>query len=253
VGLSLYDAAGNARKQNVLLAPRAANRYSVRQLLTATGLASGNYGGIKISASTNAGSLTTFHFLFDEAANFPAILKMFDYDPSAALQSRDYAKTGVWTLRAPMLALSSPDAALGFPAGTTLQPQLFIRNTTGRVINAALRFNWRNDTTTGKAAGPKLSLNPYETRRVDIAALQDGKTLPPDARWTSITLTTNSNPEEVVAVAASYDSTMAYGAQTPFSDQLGGRPMGGGRAARLHHHRRERRDGCNPRRLHHLL
>ena len=44
--------------------------------------------------------------------------------------------------------------------------------------------------------------------------------MPPDARWTSITLTTDSNPDEVVAVAASYDSTLAYGAQTPFSDQL---------------------------------
>jgi hypothetical protein len=225
--LSLFDAAGNVQKQSVLLGPRATNRYSVRQLRTAAGLSGGSYGGIKVSASANAGSLNTFHFLFDETANFSAILKMFDYDPAAQLQARDYAKTGVWTLRAPMLALASPDAALGFPAGTVLQPQLLIRNTTGKVVSATLRFNWRNDTTTGKAAGPALRLNAFETRRVDIAALQDGKTLPPDARWTSITLTTNSNPEEVVAVAASYDSTMAYGAQTPFSDQLTFRWEGG--------------------------
>ena len=48
------------------------------------------------------------------------------------LEERDYAETGVWTLRAPMLALSNPDPALAFPPGTTLHPQLFVRNTTGK-------------------------------------------------------------------------------------------------------------------------
>jgi hypothetical protein len=218
--LSLYDAAGNPRTQSIQLGPRATNRYSIRQLLAAASLSGRAYGGIKVSATSYAGSLNTFHFLYDETANFSAILKMFDFDPNTTLESRDYAHTGVWTLRAPMLALSSPDAVLGFPAGTTLQPQILVRNTTGKVINATLKFNWRNDTTTGHAAGPALRLNPFETLRVDIAALQDGKTLPPDARWTSVTLTTDSNPEEVIAVAASYDATFAYGAQTPFSDQL---------------------------------
>ncbi len=65
-----------------------------------------------------------------------------------------------------------------------------------------------------------MGLNPYETRRIDVAALQDGKTLPADANWASVTVTTNSKPDELVAVAASYDATLRYGAQTPFSDQL---------------------------------
>ena len=54
----------------------------------------------------------------------------------------------------------------------------------------------------------------------DVAALQDGKTLPQDAHWTSVTLTTKGLPDEVMAVAASYDQSFHYGAQTPFSDQL---------------------------------
>ncbi len=73
---------------------------------------------------------------------------------------------------------------------------------------------------TGKAPGPQLHLLPYETRRVDVAALQDGTILPKQANWTSVTLTTNALPDEVTAVAASYDETLRYGAQTPFSDQL---------------------------------
>jgi len=152
---------------------------------------------------------------------------MFDYDPNATLAERDYAHTGTWTLRAPMLALSTPDLALALPPGTTLQPQLFIRNTTAKTLTANLRFNWRNTTKTGAAPGPSLTLNPYETRRIDVAALQAGGTLPKDANWASVTLTTNGLPDELMAVAASYDQTLQYGAQTPFSDQLSFRWEGG--------------------------
>ncbi len=224
--LSLYDAAGSENKQRVLLGPHETNRISIRKLLLVAGFP-GSYGGIKVTAAAHAGSLDTLHFVFDKSANFSAILKMFDYDPQTKLEHRDYAKTGVWTLRAPLLALSSPDPALAFPAGTALQPQLFIRNATGKSVEAGLRFNWRTGSTMGKAAGPQLHLLPYETRRIDVAALQDGATLPKQANWTSVTLTSNMLPGELMAVAASYDEILKYGAQTPFSDQLSRKWEGG--------------------------
>jgi hypothetical protein len=112
--LSLYDASGKEHKQRVLLGRYETTRFSVRKLLQAAGLA-GSYGGIKVSAAAHAASLDTLHFLFDETAGFSAILKMFDYDPQTRPDERDYAHTGIWTLRAPMLALSSPDPALAFP------------------------------------------------------------------------------------------------------------------------------------------
>jgi hypothetical protein len=224
--LSLYDASGKESKQQVLLGPHETRRYSVRKLILAAGL-SGSYGGIKVSAASHAGSLDTVHFLFDEAAAFSALLKMFDHDPNAKLEERDFAKTAVWTLRAPMLALSNPDPALAFPLGTSLHPQLFIRNTMAKPVNAALRFNWRAGSASGKAAGPALHLNPYETRRIDVAALQSSGLLPTQANWSSVTLTTQGPPDEVMAVAASFDDTLRYGAQTPFTDQLSYRWEGG--------------------------
>jgi hypothetical protein len=218
VDLSLYDASGKEVEQKVTLGPRETTRYSVRKLILAGGL-TGTYGGIKVSAA-HAGSLDTLHFLFDETAGFSATLKMFDHDPNTKVAERDYARTAVWTLRAPMLALTNPDPALAFPPTTTLRPQLFIRNTMGTAVNTALRFRWRSGSATGKADGPALRLNPYETRRIDVAALQDGSVLPKQANWASVTLTTNGQPDEVMAVAASYDDTLRFGAQTPFSDQL---------------------------------
>jgi hypothetical protein len=204
LAVSLYDASGKASVQRLALPPRGMNRLSVRQLVSAAKLA-GPYGGIKVSAASHAGSLDTLHVLFDENAGFSAVMKMFFYDPRVQLQERDYAKTGQWTVRAPMLALSNPDPSLAFPVGTVLQPQLFIRNTTPKPIDASLTFNWRSDAASGKAPASVLHLYPNETRRIDVAALQDGKTLPQTAQWASVTLATTGLPDEVVAVAASYD------------------------------------------------
>jgi hypothetical protein len=79
----------------------------------------------------------------------------------------------------------------------------------------------------GKAPGPTLQLTPFQTLRVDIAALQDGGVFPKEANWASVTVTTQGRPDELVAVAASYDVTLRYGAQTPFSNQLAFRWEGG--------------------------
>jgi hypothetical protein len=224
--LSLYDARGKEFRRALALGPRQTARYSVRQLAQSAGF-SGSYGGIKIAAMAHTGSLDTIHFLFDEQAAFSALLKMFDRDPAAKIENRDYAHSGVWTQRAPMLALSQPDPSLGFPEGTTLQPQVFVRNTTGRPVTTTLSFNWRGQVATGKTSGPTLQLAPFETRRIDITALQDGNTLPKQANWTAVILATKGPPDEVMAVAASYDTTLRYGAQTPFSDQLAFRWEGG--------------------------
>lgn len=224
--LSAMDTTGKESKQSVTLGPRATGRYSVRSLVESGSLA-GSYGGIRIYAPAHAGSLDTAHFLFDQKAGFSALLKMFDHDPNATIQQSDYAQTSIWTLRAPMLALTQPDPALAFPVGTTLHPQIFVRNTTSRPLAAALRFSWRADNATGKSQGPSLQLLPYETRQIDVAAMQDGKILPANAHWTSVTVTTNSKPDEVMAVAVSYDATLRYGAQTPFSDQLSFKWEGG--------------------------
>jgi hypothetical protein len=217
--LSVYDSSGREAKQEIALAARSTNRLSVRQLTRAAGLV-GTFGGIKVFAPTNAGSLDSLHILFDEAASFSVLLKMFDYNPSARLEERDFAGTNVWTLRAPMLALSQPDPALAFPEGTVLQPQLLVRNVVAKPVGVNLRFNWRSNAASGKAAGPSFRLGPYETRRVDVAALQAAGVLPADAAWASVVITTSGLPDEVMAVAASYDQALRYGAQTPFSDQL---------------------------------
>jgi len=147
-------------------------------------------------------------------------MKMFDSNPNVTLAERDYNGSGAWSTRAPMLALSNPDPALQLPAGVSLQPKLFARNTQGHPAKVQLRFHWRDQTQDGRFILPQISLNPYETRLVDVKTLQDEGLIPKSAYWSQVTLTTDGKPDEVMAVATSYDSTLRYGAQTPFSDQL---------------------------------
>lgn len=218
--LSLYDSVGKEFKQDLTTGPRQTSRLSVRQIIRSSAI-SGTYGGITIQAGKHAASLDSLHLVFDEQAEFSALLKMFDHDKQVTVKERDHTKTGTWTLRAPMLALSEPDPALAFPNGTVLHPQVFVRNTSARPALTDLRFVWRTQSATGKAAGPQIRLAPFQTVRIDVGKLQDGKTFPKDANWASVVLATKGLPDEVMAVAASYDDSLRYGTQTPFSDQLG--------------------------------
>jgi hypothetical protein len=217
--LWLYDAAGRSWNQPLKLGTKQMQRLSVRQLVTSAGFW-GQYGGIKVEMPQGAGSLDTVHIVYDELAGFSATLKMFDYDPRTKLEARDYAGKGRWTTRAPMLALTNPDPILALPAKTVLQPMLLIRNTTAKSVKVDLSLHWRNASADGRGTLPELTLAPFEIRKVDIQEVQNKGTIPLDAYWAQVTMMTDTLPDEVMAVAASYDATLRYGAQTPFSDQL---------------------------------
>jgi hypothetical protein len=219
LNLSLYDTSGKRYAKPLALASRAVMRLSVRQLIREGNL-SGSYGGIQVHALAHSRALDTLHVIYDEDAGFSALLKMFDHDPVANIQQRDFGKKGVWTIRAPMLALAHPDPALFIPYGTVLEPKIFLRNTTSKPITANLVFYWRSASKTGTTKGPTILLDKHETREVRVSELPQDQAPPQDAYWSSIAISTSSQPDELVAVAASYDPTLKYGAQTPFSDQL---------------------------------
>jgi hypothetical protein len=224
--LVLYDASGKAWQQPLALAAHETQRTSIRDLLQQSGL-QGDHGGFKIEVTKGARFLDSAHMLFEQSGGFSAVMKMFRHDPRTTLASRAFTGGAEWTTRAPMLALSNPDSALGVPAGTTLQPKLFVRNTSAKPIAAQLRFDWRSASAAGKSVPISLNLQPNETQLIDVAALQIGKSFPVDANWASVILSAPVLPDDLLAVAASYDQTGRYGAQTPFSDQLASHWEGG--------------------------
>jgi hypothetical protein len=188
----IYDSSGAPSRQNVTLSPRQTQRLSVRSLLQHAGL-TGTYGGIEVDVRNGAGYLDTAHLVFDEVAGFGAIMKMFQHHPLAKFEERAWGGVRQWTTRAPMLALTNPDPALGFPAGTQLQPKVFVRNASGKGYTADIRFNWFSGTTTGRSGLTSIPLKPHETRLIDVSAFQSQGLLPMDARWSSVIISASDS------------------------------------------------------------
>jgi hypothetical protein len=225
--LSLSDASGKQWRDHWSLAPHATQRIDVADLVRKAGLTGRNYGGITFESASFASALDGAHFLYDETSGFSALMNLFDRDPVAKLEERTWAGNKQWTMWAPMLALQTPDPAAGFPGGTVLEPVLFLRNATAKNLSASIQLTWRADSAKGRARLPEVRLKPFETRRLDIGAMQKQLGIPDDAHWAMVTLTSPASPDDLLAIAASYDSTGRYGAQTPFSDNLGAYWAGG--------------------------
>jgi len=214
--LTIYNSAGEGWSEPLLLAPRQTQRLSVGTLLRQSQL-NDFYGGFRVST---AGYLHTAHLLFDEQGGFGALLKSFYHDPEVLLSTHLFGGVKEWTTRAPMLALTNPDPALRFPAGTVLQPKVFIRNSSATPYTAQIRFEWRSAAATGKTVPINIALKPNATRVVDVASLQSQNLIPSDAYWAAVILSAPVQPNDLMAIASSYDHTLRYGVQTPFSDQL---------------------------------
>lgn len=224
--LSLSDPGGRQSRNRWSLAAHQTKRMNVDDLVRQAGL-SGNYGGIAFASPSFAPALDGVHFLYDEMAGFSALMNMFDRDPAAKLEERTWAGNKQWTMWAPMLALQTPDPAAGFPGGTVLEPIIFLRNATAKRLSASITLTWRGDSAKGRVQLPEVNLQPFETRQLEIGPMQKRLGIPEDAHWALVTLTSPASPDDLLAVAASYDSTGRYGAQTPFSDNLGAYWAGG--------------------------
>ncbi len=222
--LTLYESGGKAWRQNLKLDPRQTTRISMRSLVQQGGLA-GSFGGISVDAGPRAADLDSAQFVYDETTGSLALMKMFDRVPSATLSQRSLANSQ-WTIRAPMLPLTNPDPALALPAGTTLKPAIFLRNASANGYRAQVTFNWRSGTITGKST-TAVPLPPYVTTVVDVAALQANGTIPASAQWAYVSITAPIKPDDLVAVATSFDATGRLGAQTPFTDQAANHWEGG--------------------------
>ena len=181
--LSLFNAAGKQWSEAVTLGSHQTQRIATNDLLQKSGL-TGNYGGISFQASALASAIEAVHFAYDETSKFSASLELFSRDPNSTLRERAGRDAKLWTMRAPMLALGSPDPALGMPRGTLLLPTIFVRNATVKNIAADMALSWRGDLGKGQVKLPGLQLAPFATlEQLQIGALQEQLGIPDDAHW----------------------------------------------------------------------
>lgn len=213
----LFDSAGKRYVTSAQLGPRQTLRYSGRELVTASGLL-GTVGGVRVVVKKGSQSVFVTHIAYDTSSGFSALLKTFEDNPSDAIEPI--------TLRAPMMALSSPDPALHLPQDVKLEPKIFLRNTRGNALALTGEVYWHGESTRGVTALGDIQLAPNEMRTVDLGELQSRGVIPKDAPWAYVRLRYTGRYGDLVAIAASYAPSTEYGLQTPFSDIVGSQWVG---------------------------
>ncbi len=103
VSVIATDTAGGSYPETVALGPQQTQRLNLRSVARQAA-ASKVMGGLSISIGKGAGSLIVSHIVYDETTGLSAIMKTFDRDAND--------KPGQHTLRAPMMALATPDPTL---------------------------------------------------------------------------------------------------------------------------------------------
>jgi hypothetical protein len=224
--LWLSDAAGKRWNESLSLAAHQTTRLNVHELLSTSGL-TGQYGGIQFQVPVNAGALDSVHLMYDETAKSSISLPMASRYPGATPHARPGMGGKPWTTYAPMLALRAPDPAVGLPSGMILQPTILVRNTTAKPVTAGVTLNWRGDSSRGQVKLADLNLAPYSTQQLPIGAMQKQLGIPDDAHWALVTLSTAASPNDLVAIASSYDSSGRYYLDSPFSSNAAGHFAGG--------------------------
>jgi hypothetical protein len=205
----VLSASSSNRRVPLSLAPGQTARIDLRQALGPANV--GAAGGLTI-ALPSPGLISPMEIVFDETTGLTAMMKLFEREPGDQ-------PTG-HILTAPMMALSQPDAGLGFPSGTTLNPVIFLRNATASPEQVSPNLNWRSESKSGTVSQPPITLSPGE---VTVLALNDPHTfagVPADAIWGTVNLSYVGKRADLIPVALSYDKQYRYGLQTPFSGAL---------------------------------
>jgi hypothetical protein len=102
-------------------------------------------------------------------------------------------------------------------------------------VTAGVTLNWRGDSSRGQVKLADLNLAPYSTQQLPIGAMQKQLVIPDDAHWALVTLSTPASPNDLVAVASSYDASGRYNIDTPFSSNVAGHFAGGEWRADFNH------------------
>ncbi|HLH09409.1 MAG TPA: hypothetical protein VKW78_19380 [Terriglobales bacterium] len=221
--LVLSDAVGHQWASDYTIAPHSIVRLNTLELTSAAKFTS-DFGSIHIVAG-HPGSFDVVYFMYDASKGFSALMKMFYYDAHTTKAEHAWIRDEGWMLWAPMLALQTPDPALLFPASVRLQPIIFLENLASKPGNLQMRVYWRSASGSGKTNSQTVTLKAGEVQKIDVAS--QFKDLPSNANWATVSILSNTDPDQIVAMAASYDATGRYGAQTPFSDQLSAHWEGG--------------------------
>lgn len=205
--LRLTSGSAYNKQLKLALGPLQTARIDIREALGSSAVS--EYGGLTLTLPNNEG-ISASQIVFDEVTGLAAIMKLFERDKDESVETH--------VLRAPMIALRQPDAALAYPKDTVLNPRLFLRNAGQNKLQVSTVIHWRSQNAEGTYNYPPLSLKSNEVSVIDLGLLQDRSAIPANANWSNVTLSYTGKSADLVPVAVSYDSKQRYGLQSAFTE-----------------------------------
>jgi len=145
--LALTSASGLNKQAKLALGPLQTARIDIRETLGDS--TAGDMGGVTLTFPGSEG-ISASEIVFDEVTGLAAIMKLFERDKDESVATH--------VLRAPMMALRQPGAALAYPQDTVLNPRLFLRNAGATNLQVSLAVDWRSGNSTGTYKYPAFSL-----------------------------------------------------------------------------------------------
>ena len=186
-------------EQSVVLAPHA---NQMLELVTLMGrqLKAGEAGGLRVRFTGLRGEVNVVGGLKNAKEGYSAVIPFWT-PPSGSAQAT------MVTIGHAGIMIGAPDAMMNFPAGTRFVPYLALRNLTAQSIPVLLTLY----TEQGRAlAGPTQSLQPFESRQVDIASVLQGFNLKDFNGTLSLGVTHSGQASDVLAAAGSVDASGTY-------------------------------------------
>jgi len=159
--LRVSNSAGSVTGEHeITVSPHGTKIVKLRELQ----LASDAAGGLRVTYLGMPNELLANGGLEDQASGYSASIPLTAVPGDASKSSQSYAELG--------LMEGAADPMMQFPAGTTFTPYSLVRNISERPVSIVPSIYWMQDGAARPARLQPFTLLPYETRSLDVPAIQ---------------------------------------------------------------------------------
>ena len=202
VSIQSVTATGQAQPaQSFTLAPHANQMLDLLSLIGPL-VSAGEAGGLRVQFAGRMGEVNVTGGLENRQEGYSALMP-FWMAPAAG----ETPGSVPITLGHAGIMVGAPDAMMGFPAGTRFAPYLALRNITGGAIAVNLTLYTEQGT---PLPGPVQSLQPWESRQVDMGSLLQQIGLKDFSGMLTLAVSHTGQPNDIMSAAGSVDTRGTY-------------------------------------------
>jgi len=199
VSVQAVTASGNAQPaQSLTLAPHASQMLDLVSLV-GRALKTGEAGGLRVEFTGLMGEVNVTGGLENRQEGYSAVMPFWTPPVASSGSLVTMAHAG--------LMVGAADPLMGFPAGTRFSPYFALRNLTTQAIPVSLTLYTEQGTA---LQGPVQSLQPLESRQVDMVGVLRGLGLANFSGMLTLAVSHTGQANDVMVAAGSVDAKGTY-------------------------------------------